>query len=124
MLNQYRKLITSLVLATTAMLVSGQENILTSPARGLIYSATADFRHDSIPTAIQALKTQGTSYNITFDQTEDQSWFTDERLAQYDVIVFLQNTGEGERFRLCWMMSCLTPEQSSTSPVKKHWRNT
>lgn len=96
MLSQY-KLTLSLVLAT-AMVASGQENILTSPARGLIYSATADFRHDSIPTAIQALKTQGASYNITFDQTEDQGWFTDEQLAQYDVIVFLQNTGEGELF--------------------------
>ena len=64
-------------------------------SKGLIYSATADFRHDSIPTAIQAMKTQGPTYNIQFDQTEDMTWFTDDRLAQYDVLVFLDNTGQG-----------------------------
>ncbi|KAF7799653.1 hypothetical protein EIP86_010893 [Pleurotus ostreatoroseus] len=88
--------------------VSAQQNILSSPARGLIYSATADFRHDSIPTAIQALKTQGTTYNITFDQTEDKGRFTDDQLAQYDVIVFLQNTGEG-------------PSHPSTAMLPAQW---
>lgn len=65
-------------------------------SKALIYSATADFRHDSIPTAIQAMKTQGPAYNVQFDQTEDMSWFTDDRLAQYDALVFLDNTGQGE----------------------------
>ncbi|KAI0346591.1 class I glutamine amidotransferase-like protein [Trametopsis cervina] len=63
-------------------------------ASGLIYSATADFRHDSIPTAIEALKAQGPTYNIHFNNTEDASVFTDDGLAQYDVLVFLMNTGE------------------------------
>lgn len=65
-------------------------------SKALIYSATADFRHDSIPTAIQAMKTHEPSYNVQFDQTEDMTWFTDDRLAQYDAIVFLDNTGEGQ----------------------------
>ena len=65
-------------------------------ASALIYSATADFRHDSIPTAIEAIKAQGPSYNIQFDNTEDASWFTDDKLAQYDLLVFLMNTGEGK----------------------------
>ena len=65
-------------------------------SKALIYSATADFRHDSIPTAIQAMKTQGPKYNIQFDQTEDMTWFVDDRLSQYDCLVFLDNTGQGE----------------------------
>ena len=65
-------------------------------SHALIYSATADFRHDSIPTAIQAMKTQGPNYHVQFDQTEDMTWFTDDILAQYDALVFLDNTGEGE----------------------------
>lgn len=65
-------------------------------SRALIYSATVDFRHDSIPTAIESLKAQGPSYNVQFDQTEDKTWFTDERLAQYDAVVFLSNSGQGE----------------------------
>ncbi|KAI0703803.1 class I glutamine amidotransferase-like protein [Cytidiella melzeri] len=63
-------------------------------ATALIYSATADFRHDSIPTAIEALKAQGPAYNIRFNSTEDASWFNDDELSQYDLLVFLMNTGE------------------------------
>jgi hypothetical protein len=64
-------------------------------ARGLIYSATADYRHDSIPTARDALIGRGGSINVQFDATEDKTRFTDIGLASYDVLVFLMNTGEG-----------------------------
>ncbi|KAI0751227.1 class I glutamine amidotransferase-like protein [Daedaleopsis nitida] len=66
----------------------------TNVARILIYSATRDFRHDSIPTAVDALVKAGPSASIAFDHTEDQTWFTDDRLAQYDAVLFLSNTGE------------------------------
>jgi hypothetical protein len=65
------------------------------PARILIYSATADYRHDSIPTAIQALKDKGSSINVVFDNSEDKTLFTDQGLAVYDALLFLDNTGEG-----------------------------
>ncbi|KAF9266593.1 class I glutamine amidotransferase-like protein [Marasmius fiardii PR-910] len=64
------------------------------PARVLIYSATQGFRHDSIPTAIQALKEKGPTVQIEFDNTEDENQFTDNNLARYDAIVFLSTTGE------------------------------
>jgi len=66
----------------------------TSFARILIYSATRDFRHDSIPTAIQAMRTNQSAINAQFDNTEDQTQFNDQVLAQYDALVFLDNTGE------------------------------
>jgi hypothetical protein len=69
--------------------------VQSGPARGLIYSATADYRHDSIPTARDALTAQGQSINVQFDATEDNSRFTDAGLASYDVLIFLMNTGEG-----------------------------
>ncbi|KAJ2922845.1 hypothetical protein H1R20_g14231, partial [Candolleomyces eurysporus] len=62
--------------------------------RVLIYSATAAFRHDSIPTAIAALKANSASINVTFDDTEDRTDFNDINLANYDGVVFLSNTGE------------------------------
>ncbi|KAI0784496.1 trehalose utilization-domain-containing protein [Abortiporus biennis] len=77
------------LLATTTSMVQAQQ-----VAKGLIYSATADFRHDSIPTAIQALKDKGPTYSITFDNTEDQTWFKNGSIHQYDVLVFLDNTGQ------------------------------
>jgi len=66
-----------------------------SIARILIFSRTVEFRHDSIPTAIEALKSHSSTIDVVFDQTEDQSLFTDDNLQKYDGLVFLSNTGEG-----------------------------
>ncbi|KAI0316420.1 trehalose utilization-domain-containing protein [Amylostereum chailletii] len=65
-----------------------------STPRALIFSATADFRHDSIPTAIQSLTSHGPSAGIRFDATEDKTRFTDDGLSAYAGLVFLMNTGE------------------------------
>ena len=67
----------------------------------LIYSATREFRHDSIPTAIEALKSRSADYNITFDDTEDLTWFREDRLGKYDAIAFLSTTGEGKTLKPC-----------------------
>ncbi|EGN99082.1 hypothetical protein SERLA73DRAFT_73646 [Serpula lacrymans var. lacrymans S7.3] len=63
------------------------------PARLLLYSATADFRHDSIPASIEALQAKAASIDVQFDNTEDKSQFNDENLAKYDAVVFLNNSG-------------------------------
>ncbi|KDR78917.1 hypothetical protein GALMADRAFT_224169 [Galerina marginata CBS 339.88] len=63
-------------------------------ARILIYSATRGFRHDSIPTAIDALKARGTTIDAEFVSTEDPSQFMDTILSGFDAIVFLSTTGE------------------------------
>ncbi|KAJ6631009.1 trehalose utilization-domain-containing protein [Mycena sp. CBHHK59/15] len=65
-----------------------------TPARVLVYTATKGFRHDSIPTAIQALNKQASSINVVFDNTEDAAQFTDQILAGYDAVMFLSTTGE------------------------------
>jgi len=63
------------------------------PPRILVYSATAEFRHDSIEASIEALKAKESALDVAFDFTEDRSAFTDENLAQYDAILFLNNSG-------------------------------
>lgn len=84
------------LLAAALSLAMAQANAAQlNVARVLIYSATRDFRHDSIPTAVDALVQLGPSAGIAFDHTEDQTWFIDETLAQYDAVLFLSNTGEG-----------------------------
>ena len=103
-----------------------EASALPNVARVLIYSATRDFRHDSIPTAVDALVSHGPAANISFDHTEDQTWFTDDRLQQYDAILFLSNTGEGKnphRFLLDFqcMLSCL---ESWTKQGKPRLRST
>ncbi|MCX4585164.1 ThuA domain-containing protein [Streptomyces sp. NBC_01481] len=62
--------------------------------RVLVFSKTAGFRHDSIPTGIAALKELGASSNITVDATEEAAQFTTSNLARYDVVVFLSTTGD------------------------------
>ncbi|KAJ8692838.1 hypothetical protein PTI98_010112 [Pleurotus ostreatus] len=62
--------------------------------RILIYSATRGFRHDSIPTAIEALQNASNTINLRFDSTEDQALFNEQNLARYDAILFLSTTGE------------------------------
>ncbi|MGW1490229.1 ThuA domain-containing protein [Streptomyces sp. NPDC002402] len=62
--------------------------------RVLVFSKTAGFRHDSIPTGIAALKELGESSNITVDATEEAAQFTTSNLARYDAVVFLSTTGD------------------------------
>ncbi|MCZ7456970.1 ThuA domain-containing protein [Streptomyces sp. WMMC940] len=62
--------------------------------RVLVFSKTAGFRHDSIPSGIAALKELGTGSNITVDATEEAGQFTTANLARYDAVVFLSTTGD------------------------------
>jgi len=78
----------ALVLAAMASMAQN-----TATAKILVYSATAGYRHASIPGAITALKARGPSQNMQFDSTEDAGAFTDQSLAQYDAVLFLMTTG-------------------------------
>ncbi|MEV5853546.1 ThuA domain-containing protein [Streptomyces anulatus] len=62
--------------------------------RVLVFSKTAGFRHDSIPTGIAALKEIGKDTNITVDSTESAAQFTTSNLARYDAVAFLSTTGD------------------------------
>ncbi|KAJ7039576.1 trehalose utilization-domain-containing protein [Mycena alexandri] len=68
--------------------------VSSSQARVLVYTATLGFRHDSIPTAVEALNNQTATINVAFDHTEDQTQFNDQNLAKYDAIMFVSTTGE------------------------------
>lgn len=94
MLGPHRFLL--LIIAPFPLIVSILQQ--TAVPRILIYSATRDFRHDSIPTAIQAMRNSQSSINAEFDNTEDQTQFNDQVLVEYDLLVFLDNTGEGQYF--------------------------
>lgn len=92
--------------------------VQSGPARGLIYSATADYRHDSIPVARDAIIARGQSINVQFDATEDETRFTDAGLASYDVLIFLMNTGEGSALFLNTMVvSSSSPPEADTRAV-------
>src|SRR6266478_944381 len=70
--------------------VSGQ----TPAFKALVFSATAGFRHDSIPNGIALIQALAATNNFAVDLTEDATLFTDANLAQYKVVIFLNTTGD------------------------------
>lgn len=62
--------------------------------RVLIFSKTATFRHDSIPTAIATVRRLAEEQGMQADASEDPAAFTDAALARYRVVVFANTTGE------------------------------
>jgi cytochrome c len=60
----------------------------------LIYSKTSSFRHDSIPQGIAAIRALGAEHCFAVDATEDAERFNDAALARYNVVVFLNTTGD------------------------------
>ncbi len=60
----------------------------------LVFSKTAGFRHDSIDEGIQAIQDMGIAHSFDVDATEDATLFTDATLDQYDLVVFLNTTGD------------------------------
>jgi type 1 glutamine amidotransferase len=63
-------------------------------ARVLMLTATAGFRHDSIPTARQVMTSMATSGGFSVNATEDLSLFNTDTLRNYDVVMFALTSGE------------------------------
>jgi type 1 glutamine amidotransferase len=62
--------------------------------RALVFSRTTGFRHASIPAGIAAVQGIGTTRGFVVEATEDASTFTDNELARFRVVIFLNTTGD------------------------------
>ena len=62
--------------------------------RILLFSATAGFRHDSIPVAVETLRQLGTQSGFEVEATEDAMRFNDADLSRYAAVVFVSTTRE------------------------------
>jgi type 1 glutamine amidotransferase len=60
----------------------------------LVFTKTAQFRHDAIPDAVNAIKELGTLNGFDVRTTEDATAFTDDNLRQYRAVVFALTTGD------------------------------
>ena len=60
----------------------------------LVFSKTAGFRHDSISDGIAAIQALGRENGFAVEATEDAGRFTDEGLAAYRAVIFLNTTGD------------------------------
>ena len=77
-----------LVLAASASRFDGPPRI-----RALIYHETTGFRHPSIPYAIQRITFAGRRLGIEVVADQTSARFTDEGLAPFDVVVWLNTVG-------------------------------
>lgn len=60
----------------------------------LVFTKTEGYRHESIPAAIQAVRTLGAKNGFVVTATEDATVFSAAGLRPYDVVVFLLTTGD------------------------------
>jgi type 1 glutamine amidotransferase len=60
----------------------------------LVFTRTTGFRHDSIGPGVSALERLGQQNGFAVARTEDPEDFTDESLANYDVVVWLNTDSE------------------------------
>ena len=65
----------------------------TGPARVLVFSKTAGYRHESIEVGKKALLALGTANGFTVDTTEDAARINEDSLKHYAAVVFLSSTG-------------------------------
>ncbi|WP_189227819.1 ThuA domain-containing protein, partial [Saccharothrix coeruleofusca] len=85
----------TVVAFTTAALASGPPaTAADAPYDVLVFSKTAGFRHDAIPTGIQLIRDLGAAGNFRVTATEDSARFTAAELAGYEAVVFLNTTGD------------------------------
>ncbi|WP_432824724.1 ThuA domain-containing protein [Dactylosporangium sp. CA-092794] len=60
----------------------------------LVFSKTAGFRHDSIPTGITTVQQLGAANNFAVEATEDANAFTAANLARFKAVIWLSTTGD------------------------------
>ena len=62
--------------------------------RALVYTRTAQYRHDSIPAGVAVIDELGRHLGLAIDATEEPGAFTPQQLADCRVVVFLSTSGD------------------------------
>ncbi|MEX2251141.1 MAG: ThuA domain-containing protein [Acidimicrobiia bacterium] len=79
---------------TTTSTAQATTSTTLGPLQVLVFHKTAGFRHDSIPAGTEAITALSEEHGFVVTATDDASVFTQSRLADYEVIVFLSTTGD------------------------------
>ncbi len=84
--------------SSTVTAAAAQSACLTEMApedsRVLVFSKTAAFRHGSIPTGVEAVRSLGARHGFAVEHSEDSAIFEPARLAQFGAVIFLSTTGD------------------------------
>lgn len=66
----------------------------TDETRILVFSKTTVYRHESIPSGIEAIRKLGEKHGFVVDTTENAENFNEENLKRYKAVIFLSTTGD------------------------------
>jgi uncharacterized protein len=83
----------SLLAALSAAAAGPVDNAATSE-RVLVFTRTAGYRHDSIPTAVAILRKLAAQEGFAADHSEDAGDINTANLARYRIVVFASTTGD------------------------------
>jgi len=83
-----------ILLLTLAMVVLPWPAAAAGDGAILVFSRTAKFRHDSIPVAVDTLRSLAAEQGLRVVHSEDSTVFTVERLSGYRAVVFANTTGD------------------------------
>ncbi len=89
-----KNLIIILVVAAIAAVAFAIIRTDAGPMQVLIFSNTASFRHESIEAGIEAIKEMAEANSFEVTATEDASIFQQKDLKDFQVVVFLNTTGD------------------------------
>ncbi|HTE30878.1 MAG TPA: ThuA domain-containing protein [Chryseolinea sp.] len=90
MKKRYLIIITLVVLSVAAYFYFTRD---TREIKVLVFSKTASFRHESIPAGIAAIRSLGKQHGFLVDTTESSESFNEKTLKNYNVVIFLNSTG-------------------------------
>lgn len=65
-----------------------------SPDKVLVFTKTSGFRHKSIETGVKTIEELSKLNNFEITHTEDAAVFTPDSLKQYQLVIFLNTTGD------------------------------
>ena len=75
-------------------LINAQDSIAQDQFTVLVFSKTDGFRHESIHEGVDAIKNLGIKHSFGVTWTDDAKVFNEEQLSEFDVVVFLNNSGD------------------------------
>jgi len=80
-------------LSTTLVKQTKINEVKQTETKVLLFTKTAGYRHKSIAAGKAAIKNLAENYAFTLVSSQDSSLFNDERLQQFNAVIFLNTTG-------------------------------
>ncbi|PHN04204.1 ThuA domain-containing protein [Flavilitoribacter nigricans] len=82
------------ILALAILLVSSASAQRGGQFRALLFTKTAGFHHESINEGVTAIRKLGERHHFSVSWQENASVFNDRQLENFDVVIFLNTTGD------------------------------